>query len=357
MKKLLLFVTIALFMSHATCRGQSLLNQVKKQGTSQKKTNTAGTTAKKSTANAGTSAAKPKATTTTTNAAKPRTAPKQSASSEATIPSYVNIGKGDLPLFDLHGPVKSVKMSMDFGDGTFGFDRNGKWTLWDGEAIKNLGVSRNSRGQVDFVPNGSNYCFWYAQGGLLQKSSITETQYETSFTYSYDASGNMTQYTMSSVCSNKRKTSETVKVTILQRDAYGNWLKRKTGNYTETRTIDFYDMSEGSSTYSNTDKVYDVADPMPSFPGGMGALMQYLSSHIKYPVKAEEDGIQGRVLCTFIIEKDGSISDIRVSRSIHQTLDDEAVRVIGAMPKWTPGKVNGMTCRTWFTLPVTFKLR
>ncbi len=104
-------------------------------------------------------------------------------------------------------------------------------------------------------------------------------------------------------------------------------------------------------------KVFDVVEQMPSFPGGMGALMQYLSSHIKYPVVAEENGIQGRVICTFIVERDGSIPDTRVARSVDPSLDKEAVRVINSMPRWIPGKQNGTACRVKFTLPVTFKLQ
>ena len=86
--------------------------------------------------------------------------------------------------------------------------------------------------------------------------------------------------------------------------------------------------------------------------------MQYLSSHIKYPVvtEAKANGIEGRVICTFIVEKDGSITDIKVSRSVDPSLDQEAVRVIGSMPAWTPGRKNGELCRVKFTLPVTFKL-
>ena len=104
-------------------------------------------------------------------------------------------------------------------------------------------------------------------------------------------------------------------------------------------------------------KVFDVVEQMPSFPGGMGALMQYLSSHIKYPVVAEENGIQGRVICTFIVERDGSITDTRVARSVDPSLDKEAVRVINSMPRWIPGKQNDTACRVKFTLPVTFKLQ
>ncbi len=104
-------------------------------------------------------------------------------------------------------------------------------------------------------------------------------------------------------------------------------------------------------------KVFDVVEQMPSFPGGPSALMQYLSSNIKYPVVAEENGVQGRVVCTFVVEKDGSITDVRVVKSVDSSLDKEAVRVIKAMPRWIPGKQNGSAVRVKYTVPVTFRLQ
>ena len=104
-------------------------------------------------------------------------------------------------------------------------------------------------------------------------------------------------------------------------------------------------------------KVFDVVEQMPSYPGGMGALMQYLSSNIKYPVIAEENGIQGRVICTFVVEKDGSITDVKIAKSVDPSLDKEAVRVVKSMPKWIPGKQNGSAVRVKYTLPVTFRLQ
>ena len=104
-------------------------------------------------------------------------------------------------------------------------------------------------------------------------------------------------------------------------------------------------------------KVFDVVEQMPQYPGGDAALMQYLSSHIKYPVIAEENGIQGRVVCTFVVEKDGSITDVRVVKSVDPSLDKEAVRVIKSMPKWIPGKQNGSAVRVKYTVPVTFRLQ
>ncbi len=104
-------------------------------------------------------------------------------------------------------------------------------------------------------------------------------------------------------------------------------------------------------------KVFDVVEQMPSFPGGMAALMAYLQKSIKYPPVAEENGIQGRVICTFVVERDGSVTDVRVAKSVDPSLDKEAVRVVSAMPKWIPGKQNGQSVRVKYTLPVTFRLQ
>ena len=104
-------------------------------------------------------------------------------------------------------------------------------------------------------------------------------------------------------------------------------------------------------------KVFDVVEQMPSFPGGMGALMSWLSQNIKYPVIAAENGVHGRVIVQFVVEKDGSITDVKVAKSVDPSLDKEAARVVSAMPKWTPGKQNGSAVRVKYTVPVTFKLQ
>ena len=104
-------------------------------------------------------------------------------------------------------------------------------------------------------------------------------------------------------------------------------------------------------------KVFDVVEQMPSFPGGMGALMNWLSQNIKYPVIAAENGVQGRVIVQFVVEKDGSITDVKVAKSVDPSLDKEAARVVGSMPHWIPGKQNGSAVRVKYTVPVTFKLQ
>lgn len=104
-------------------------------------------------------------------------------------------------------------------------------------------------------------------------------------------------------------------------------------------------------------KIFDVVEEMPSFPGGNGALMSYLASNIKYPVVAQENGVQGRVSVSFVVERDGSISDVRVARSVDPSLDREAQRVVKSMPRWKPGKQNGSAVRVKYTVPVVFRLQ
>lgn len=104
-------------------------------------------------------------------------------------------------------------------------------------------------------------------------------------------------------------------------------------------------------------RVYDVTERMPSFPGGDAALMKYLASHVKYPKDAEENGIQGRVICTFVVERDGSITGVRIVKSAQFLLDREAVRVLKNMPVWIPGTYKGMPVRVKYTVPVTFRLQ
>ena len=104
-------------------------------------------------------------------------------------------------------------------------------------------------------------------------------------------------------------------------------------------------------------KVFDVVEEQPSFPGGQGALMSWLSENIKYPVIAAENGVQGRVIVQFVVSKTGSISDVKVVRGVDPSLDREAVRFVSAMQKWTPGRQKGTTVNVRYTLPVTFRLQ
>ena len=105
----------------------------------------------------------------------------------------------------------------------------------------------------------------------------------------------------------------------------------------------------------NETKIFgDVVEQMPMYPGGQKALMEYLAANVRYP---EETCAQGRVVVSFVVERDGSITEPKVVRSIDPTLDKEALRVVNAMPKWIPGSQNGTRVRTRYTIPITFRIK
>lgn len=102
--------------------------------------------------------------------------------------------------------------------------------------------------------------------------------------------------------------------------------------------------------------VVEVADVMPQFPGGLNAMMQYLSENVTYPVEAVKQGIEGRVVLSFVVERDGSLSNVTIIRSVDPLLDAEAVRVVSSMPLWSPGLLGGRKVRVKYGLPISFKL-
>jgi tonB family C-terminal domain len=118
----------------------------------------------------------------------------------------------------------------------------------------------------------------------------------------------------------------------------------------------FFSFTTSTAQTKKNDMVFDVVEVMPQYPGGQIAMLKYLMENIKYPEQAMKEGIQGRVTVRFIVEKDGSISDVKPVLSVHPLLNKEAVRVVKSMPKWTPGKQNGKPVRVRFNLPVMFKL-
>ena len=116
-------------------------------------------------------------------------------------------------------------------------------------------------------------------------------------------------------------------------------------------------VDESAPLAANTDEVFKVVEVDPEFPGGEEALYKYLAENIKYPVMAKNNKVEGRVYITFVIEKDGTVSDAKVLRSVNEELDAEALRVINAMPKWKPGMQQGVPVRVQYNIPITFKLQ
>ena len=115
-----------------------------------------------------------------------------------------------------------------------------------------------------------------------------------------------------------------------------------------------------TQTRKNTttdDKVYDVCEQMPIYEGGDAALLKYLTDSVKYPESAKKRGVQGRVVIGFIVEKDGSLTDVKVLRHVDIALDAEALRVVKGMPKWIPGCQDEQLVRVRYNVPVSFRLK
>lgn len=105
------------------------------------------------------------------------------------------------------------------------------------------------------------------------------------------------------------------------------------------------------------EEIFTVVESMPEFPGGAGKMMEFIAKNIKYPPMARESGIQGRVFINFVVEPNGSVTNVKVLRGIGGGCDEEAIRVVEAMPKWTPGRQRGKAVRVSFNLPVRFTLQ
>ncbi len=103
-------------------------------------------------------------------------------------------------------------------------------------------------------------------------------------------------------------------------------------------------------------KVFDTVEQMPEYPGGMQAMIAFLQTNMKYPEDAAKQKVEGRVMVQFIVETDGSISDVHVAKQVFPSLDAEAIRVVQAMPKWTPGKEKGNVVRVKYNLPIVFRM-
>jgi TonB family protein len=110
-------------------------------------------------------------------------------------------------------------------------------------------------------------------------------------------------------------------------------------------------------TKPQSKKVYESVEQMPEFPGGLAAMMRYLSENIKYPPEAAKNNIEGRVVLQFVIDETGQVGDIQVARPVSEELDAEAVRVVKSMPKFEPGRIKGEPVAVWYTLPINFKLQ
>ena len=107
----------------------------------------------------------------------------------------------------------------------------------------------------------------------------------------------------------------------------------------------------------NTENVYEVIEQMPQFPGGEQALLNYLSTNIRYPIIAQENGVQGKVIVRFVVNKSGEVENAVVLKAVDESLDAEALRVVNSLPDWIPGEQKGEKVSVYYTLPISFKLQ
>lgn len=121
--------------------------------------------------------------------------------------------------------------------------------------------------------------------------------------------------------------------------------------------IDIADLKDNKEVIQEKTKPYTAVEQMPEYPGGTTELLKYIAGHLKYPVIAAEQGIQGIVTIRFVVSPSGEVTDIQILRKLDPTCDKEAVRVIKSLPKWMPGKQNGRAVPVYFTVPVRFKLQ
>lgn len=138
------------------------------------------------------------------------------------------------------------------------------------------------------------------------------------------------------------------KVTISIADVKGN---------DEANGKDIADLKQVVTQAVEEDKVFEMVEQSPQFPGGQTELLKYIAEHMKYPTIAQENGTQGRVICQFVVGKDGQVRDVTVVRSLDPYCDKEAIRVIKTMPRWIPGKQNGKAVSVKYTVPIVFKLQ
>ena len=116
-------------------------------------------------------------------------------------------------------------------------------------------------------------------------------------------------------------------------------------------------VAEDEDTLENGEQVFRVVEVMPKFPGGDAELLKFIAKNVKYPQESQDKGEQGRVICSFVVTKDGTLTNYKVLRGISPALDQEAVRVLQMMPRWTPGTQKGEPVAVKYTVPITFKLQ
>ena len=173
-----------------------------------------------------------------------------------------------------------------------------------------------------------------------------------------DAVQNLDEMVVVAMAPNEDGTT-TIKAQMKDKNGEKSYLEGKMASTKKDgMTVNQVDWQKKASNSEPQEKViFQVVEEMPQFPGGMGEAMKFLAKNMKYPVAAQQAKIEGRVIVQFVVEKDGSVSDVKVMRGVNSELDAEAIRVVSMMPKWIPGKQRGKAVAVKYTMPIMFRLQ
>ena len=173
-----------------------------------------------------------------------------------------------------------------------------------------------------------------------------------------DAVQNLDEMVVVAMAPNEDGTT-TIKAQMKDKNGEKSYLEGKMASTKKDgMTVNQVDWQKKASNGEPQEKViFQVVEEMPQFPGGMGEAMKFLAKNMKYPVAAQQAKIEGRVIVQFVVEKDGSVSDVKVMRGVNSELDAEAIRVVSMMPKWIPGKQRGKAVAVKYTMPIMFRLQ
>ena len=215
-------------------------------------------------------------------------------------------------------------------------DLDGKFTL--------TGLKKDDVIQVSFV-------------GFQTRSVIVKDESPLTILLN-DAVQNLDEMVVVAMAPNEDDTI-TIKVQMKDKNGEKSYLEGKmTSIKKDGMTVNQVDWQKKASNSEPQEKViFQVVEEMPQFPGGMGEAMKFLAKNMKYPVAAQQAKIEGRVIVQFVVEKDGSVSDVKVMRGVNSELDAEAIRVVSMMPKWIPGKQRGKAVAVKYTMPIMFRLQ
>ena len=220
---------------------------------------------------------------------------------------------------------------------------NGTLTDLDGKFVL-AGLKKDDVIQVSFV-------------GFQTRSVIVKDESPLTILLDDDVQ-NLEEMVVVAMDSNEDGTT-TIKAQMKEKSGEKSYLEGKmTSTKKDGMTVNHVDWQKKASYDEPQEKViFQVVEEMPEFPGGMGEAMKFLAKNIKYPISAQQAKIEGRVIVQFVVERDGSVSDVKVMRGVSPELDAEAIRVVSMMPKWIPGKQRGKAVAVKYTMPIMFRLQ